>query len=53
MIMKKTLLIMSIILASASVLHAQEAGASVYNKSARKTSGVVTGTLITLDGFVA
>lgn len=47
--MKKALLLISIILAAASAVCAQEAGASVYNKTARKTSGVVTGNLITLD----
>lgn len=48
--MKKVLLAVSIILAAASAPCAQEAGASVYNKSARKTSGVATGNLITVDG---
>lgn len=48
--MKKALLLISIILSAASALRAQEAGASVYNKSARKTSGVTTGNLITMDG---
>lgn len=48
--MKKTLLLFSIILAAASGVCAQEAGSSVYNRTARKTSGAVTGNLTTIEG---
>ncbi len=47
--MKRLLLILFILCATACVSYAQEAGGSVYNRQGRKTSGVVTGNLATVD----
>ena len=47
--MKKAFLLLLIICAAASAICAQEAGASVYGKSQRKTSGVALGNLTSVD----
>ena len=47
--MKRTVLLMLITCAAALAVRAQEAGASVYGKAARRTSGVVLGNLTTVD----
>jgi len=47
--MKRLLLLILILFVTTSVLYAQEAGGSVYNRQGRKTSGVTTGNLAVID----
>jgi uncharacterized protein YggE len=47
--MTRALLLLLIVGAAASDIGAQEAGASVYGKNQRKTSGVATGSLTSID----
>lgn len=47
--MKRLLLLTLILSVTTTVLHAQEAGGSVYNRQGRKTSGVTTGNVAVID----